>query len=183
VIVGASGSDETTLLRIIAGPETAERGSVAVNGKAVRLVGRELERLWQDSGATMIMVTHDIEEAAYLADKIVVMGDGFEGSSEVIPVPLPRPRDRSNYDFVGKRCFAGLNNTDCRMLSLPFRDQELSLALEAECLLIRRKPSPRGRSQAEARHFQERWWDGSCPCLTRQSPAFVGFSHQQARSV
>jgi sulfonate transport system ATP-binding protein len=61
---------------------------------------QELERLWQDTRATMIMVTHDIEEAVYLADKIVVMDTGREGSGDVIPVPLPRPRDRSSHDFV-----------------------------------------------------------------------------------
>ena len=61
---------------------------------------QELERLWQDSGTTMIMVTHDIEEAVYLADKIVVMGHRREGFSEVIPLALRRPRDRSDPEFV-----------------------------------------------------------------------------------
>jgi ABC-type nitrate/sulfonate/bicarbonate transport system ATPase subunit len=53
---------------------------------------QELERLWQESGATMIMVTHDVEEAVYLADKVVVMGAGRGGSGDVIPVELLRPR-------------------------------------------------------------------------------------------
>jgi sulfonate transport system ATP-binding protein len=61
---------------------------------------QELERLWRDSGATMVMVTHDIEEAVYLADKIVLMDGGREGSGDVITVPLVRPRSRSNQDFV-----------------------------------------------------------------------------------
>jgi sulfonate transport system ATP-binding protein len=64
---------------------------------------QELERLWQDSRATMVMVTHDIEEAAYLADKIVVMGTGRDGLGEVIAVPLSRPRDRSAREFVDIR--------------------------------------------------------------------------------
>ncbi|HEV2098243.1 MAG TPA: ABC transporter ATP-binding protein [Stellaceae bacterium] len=61
---------------------------------------QELERLWLDNGATMIMVTHDIEEAVYLADKIVVMGTGRDGFGEAIVVPLPRPRDRGDPEFV-----------------------------------------------------------------------------------
>lgn len=61
---------------------------------------QELERLWLDSQATMIMVTHDIEEAVYLADKVVVMGTGRDGSGELIAVPLERPRDRSDPHFV-----------------------------------------------------------------------------------
>ena len=60
----------------------------------------ELERLWQDRQPTMIMVTHDIEEAVYLADKIVVMSGGGGALGEVMPVALPRPRDRSAAQFV-----------------------------------------------------------------------------------
>jgi len=202
VIVGESGSGKTTLLRIIAGLESPDRGSVAVNSRAVdgvgagrvmvfqeprllpwlsvrknvsfglelrnrpredvrrkvdaalQLVGlgafasaypsqlsggmaqrvgiaralvtdpeillldeplgaldamtrmrmqRELERLWQESALTTIMVTHDIEEAVYLADTIVVMGSGRAGFDDVVRVGLPRPRDRSDPEFVELR--------------------------------------------------------------------------------
>ncbi len=194
VIVGESGSGKTTLLRIIAGLETADRGSVAVGGQYINGVGtergmvfqeprllpwltvrknvsiglelrhlpnreidgkvdaflelvglagfasaypsqlsggmaqrvgiaralatnpdillldeplgaldamtkirmqRELERIWQEQGVTMIMVTHDIEEAVYLADKIVIMSKEDAGIRDIIPICLPRPRDRS----------------------------------------------------------------------------------------
>jgi ABC-type nitrate/sulfonate/bicarbonate transport system ATPase subunit len=64
---------------------------------------RELERLRQDSARTTIMVTHDIEEAVYLADTIVVMGSGRTGFDDVIRVSLPRPRDRSAPEFVELR--------------------------------------------------------------------------------
>jgi ABC-type nitrate/sulfonate/bicarbonate transport system ATPase subunit len=60
----------------------------------------ELERLWQDSQPTMIMVTHDIEEAVYLTDKIVVMSGRGRALGEVMPVALSRPRDRSAARFV-----------------------------------------------------------------------------------
>jgi ABC-type nitrate/sulfonate/bicarbonate transport system ATPase subunit len=60
---------------------------------------RELERIWQEQRVTMIMVTHDIEEAVYLADRIVVMSGGGESIREVILVALPRPRDRSCNEF------------------------------------------------------------------------------------
>ena len=63
----------------------------------------ELERLWQEQQVTMIMVTHDIEEAVYLADKVVVMTGGRGGIGKVLPVPLPRPRDRSSAEFVRAR--------------------------------------------------------------------------------
>jgi ABC-type nitrate/sulfonate/bicarbonate transport system ATPase subunit len=64
---------------------------------------RELERVWQEQKVTMIMVTHDIEEAVYLADKIVVMWGGGESIREVIPVALPRPRDQSSREFTAVR--------------------------------------------------------------------------------
>ncbi len=61
---------------------------------------RELERIWQQERSTMIMVTHDIEEAIFLSDKVVVMSCRPGRVKKVIPVPLARPRDRAGYDFV-----------------------------------------------------------------------------------
>jgi nitrate/nitrite transport system ATP-binding protein len=46
-------------------------------------------------GNTMIMITHDIDEAVLLADRVVMMTNGPAATiGEVMPVPLPRPRDR-----------------------------------------------------------------------------------------
>jgi sulfonate transport system ATP-binding protein len=64
---------------------------------------RELKRIWLERNLTMIMVTHDIEEAVYLADKIVVMSGGREGIGEVVPVSTSRPRDRSSGEFAELR--------------------------------------------------------------------------------
>jgi ABC-type nitrate/sulfonate/bicarbonate transport system ATPase subunit len=63
----------------------------------------ELERIWREQRLTMIMVTHDIEEAVYLADKIVVLSRERDGITEMTPVALPRPRDRSCRAFVALR--------------------------------------------------------------------------------
>lgn len=63
----------------------------------------ELERIWREQKVTMMMVTHDIEEAVYLADKIVVMAGGGATIREVIQVSLPRPRDRSCDEFTRVR--------------------------------------------------------------------------------
>jgi nitrate/nitrite transport system ATP-binding protein len=57
----------------------------------------ELLNLWQmdRSSETVVMVTHDIDEAIYLADRIVVMTNGPAATiGEVVPVRLERPRDR-----------------------------------------------------------------------------------------
>lgn len=63
----------------------------------------ELQRIWSERRITMIMVTHDIEEAVYLADKIVVMSGQQGNIKEVISVSLPRPRDRGQAEFTSLR--------------------------------------------------------------------------------
>jgi nitrate/nitrite transport system ATP-binding protein len=57
----------------------------------------QLVSLWsRERGIeTVVMVTHDIDEAIYLSDRIVVMTNGPEATiGEIIPVPIPRPRDK-----------------------------------------------------------------------------------------
>jgi sulfonate transport system ATP-binding protein len=61
---------------------------------------QELRRLWQDEGITMVMVTHDIEEAVYLADRIIVLDARPGRIRRIQPVPLAHPRQRGNADFV-----------------------------------------------------------------------------------
>ena len=52
----------------------------------------ELERLWRSARKTVVFVTHDIEEALYLADRVVVMSARPGRIVEDIKVPFPRPR-------------------------------------------------------------------------------------------
>jgi nitrate/nitrite transport system ATP-binding protein len=55
-----------------------------------------LLRVWEASGKTVVMVTHDIDEALYLADRLVLMTDGPEATvGDVLTVPFPRPRVRA----------------------------------------------------------------------------------------
>lgn len=51
--------------------------------------------LWRRNQITTVMVTHDVDEALYLSDRVVCMTDGPEaGIGEILQVSLPRPRDR-----------------------------------------------------------------------------------------
>ena len=55
----------------------------------------ELTRLWESDRKTVIMITHDVDEAVYLSDRIVLMTNGPRATiHEVLEVPIARPRDR-----------------------------------------------------------------------------------------
>ena len=56
----------------------------------------ELLKIWTDHRCTVLMITHDIDEALFLADRLVMMTNGPAASiGEVMQIPFPRPRDRA----------------------------------------------------------------------------------------
>lgn len=64
----------------------------------------ELLRIWQGSAKTVVLVTHSIEEALLLADKVAVFSPRPGAIVEIVDVPLPRPRSaatRSDPIFIG----------------------------------------------------------------------------------
>jgi len=63
----------------------------------------ELSRIWREEKVTMILVTHDLEEAIYLADRVLVLPKEKGKAPRLIDVDLPRPRDRSDRSFVEMR--------------------------------------------------------------------------------
>jgi sulfonate transport system ATP-binding protein len=69
--------------------------------------------LWADTKPTLIMVTHDVEEAIVLADRIMVMRPHPGRVHEEIPCDLPRPRDRQSatFDFAKRRVLAALDRS------------------------------------------------------------------------
>ena len=61
---------------------------------------QELQRIWQAEGITAILVTHDVEEAVFLGDRIVVMQPRPGRIKRIVDVPLARTRERASYDFA-----------------------------------------------------------------------------------
>jgi len=54
---------------------------------------QDLLNLWEEQNGTLVFVTHDLNEAIYLADEVVVMSNGPGTVRRVLPVPFKRPRD------------------------------------------------------------------------------------------
>ena len=69
--------------------------------------------LWREMRPTVLMVTHDIEEAVVLADRIVVMRPHPGRVQETLPVDLPRPRDRlaSAFDLTKRNVLRAINRS------------------------------------------------------------------------
>src|SRR2546428_12273311 len=63
----------------------------------------EVLRLWQGRRTTMLLVTHDIDEAIYMSDRIVIMTPRPGRIERTIVVPLDRPRQRSSQEFLRLR--------------------------------------------------------------------------------
>jgi sulfonate transport system ATP-binding protein len=64
---------------------------------------QEILRIWEAERTTVVLVTHDIEEAVYLADRVVIMSPQPGTIRNVLPVHLSRPRDRTDQEFVRVR--------------------------------------------------------------------------------
>jgi sulfonate transport system ATP-binding protein len=69
--------------------------------------------LWTDARPTLVLVTHDVDEAIVLADRVTVMCPRPGRIFDEIDVDLPRPRDRQSaaFDFVKRRVLAALDRS------------------------------------------------------------------------
>ncbi|WP_077000339.1 ABC transporter ATP-binding protein [Variovorax sp. KK3] len=63
----------------------------------------ELQRIWQKERITMLLVTHDVEEAVFLGDRVVVMEPSPGRIRRIVDVDLPHPRNRSDPAFIALR--------------------------------------------------------------------------------
>jgi NitT/TauT family transport system ATP-binding protein len=76
----------------------------ALDAQTRELMQRELLRIWSADKKTVMFVTHQIDEAVYLADRVVVMTSRPGRIGEIVEVDLPRPRSldiKRTPQFVG----------------------------------------------------------------------------------
>ncbi len=63
----------------------------------------KLLELRKENNTTMLLVTHDIDEAIYLSDRVVIMTPRPGKISEILDIHLPHPRHRGSVEFLSKR--------------------------------------------------------------------------------
>jgi NitT/TauT family transport system ATP-binding protein len=75
----------------------------SLDAQTRNLMQKELLRIWTATGKTILFVTHSVDEAVFLADRIVVMTARPGKVREAIEVDLRRPRDRTSKEFIAVR--------------------------------------------------------------------------------
>ena len=63
----------------------------------------ELERIWMETKRTIFFITHSVEEAVYLADRVVVLSAETHGIKDIVPIELERPRHVYSPEFMELR--------------------------------------------------------------------------------
>jgi NitT/TauT family transport system ATP-binding protein len=71
----------------------ADEPFAALDAQTREILQGELQRVWLETGTTVIFVTHNVREAAFLADRVLLMSAPPGTIVEDRPVPVPRPRE------------------------------------------------------------------------------------------
>lgn len=72
----------------------------ALDEQTRSMLHKEVQFIWEQTGKTIIFVTHNIRESVLLSDRIVLMGTRPGGIIKEFPVDLPRPRKPSSLEFI-----------------------------------------------------------------------------------
>jgi len=75
----------------------------ALDAQTRNMLQKELLEIWEKTKKTIIFITHSVDEAVFLADRIVVLTPRPGRVCEIIPLVLPRPRDRTSVEFAKVR--------------------------------------------------------------------------------
>jgi NitT/TauT family transport system ATP-binding protein len=75
----------------------------AVDAQTRNLLQHELLNIWEKTKKTILFVTHSVDEAVYMADRIVVLTPRPGRICEIIPIDQSRPRDRTSVEFAKVR--------------------------------------------------------------------------------
>ena len=87
-----------------------------------------IENIWQKHGFTALLVTHDVEEAVTLADRVILLQDGMIAQDLAIPLPRPRQRDHAIFTSTVKQILKQILEEPNH--SEPDRGEEISYQLK-----------------------------------------------------
>ena len=87
-----------------------------------------IEDIWQKHGFTALLVTHDVEEAVALADRVILLQDGMIAQDVAIPLPRPRQRDHATFTSTVNQILKQI--LDEPHPSVPDRSEEISYQLK-----------------------------------------------------
>jgi NitT/TauT family transport system ATP-binding protein len=72
----------------------------ALDAQTRNRLQHDLLEIWDKTKKTILFVTHSVDEAVFLADKVVVLTPRPGHVCEVLPIKLERPRDRTSVEFA-----------------------------------------------------------------------------------
>lgn len=75
----------------------------SLDKQTINMLRTELVNIWQETHKTIIFITHSVEEAVYLADRVIVLSDNPGKIKEIYPVDLIRPRQIDAEEFLSVR--------------------------------------------------------------------------------
>lgn len=86
----------------------------ALDAQTRNMLQKELLRIWEKTQKMIVFITHSVDEAVYMADRIIVMTPRPGRICRNFEVPLPRPRDRTSVEFAQvRREVLDLINQNC----------------------------------------------------------------------
>jgi len=75
----------------------------ALDAQNRNMLQKQLLEIWDKTKKTILFVTHSVDEAVFMADRIIVLTSRPGTIKEIVPIDLPRPRDRTSPDFAKVR--------------------------------------------------------------------------------
>ncbi|MDO9326724.1 MAG: ABC transporter ATP-binding protein [Methanoregula sp.] len=75
----------------------------ALDAQTRNMLQTELLVIWEKTKKTIIFITHSVDEAVFMSDRIIVLTPRPGGLCHIVPIDLPRPRDRTSTEFAQVR--------------------------------------------------------------------------------
>jgi NitT/TauT family transport system ATP-binding protein len=109
----------------------------ALDAQTRELMQAEVTRLWSASRKTVLFVTHSIEEAVFLADRVLVMSSRPGRIKKEFPIPLPRPREvgiqrTPEFSEIARAIWEELRSDVLRSFAIETNNEQMLAELNAE---------------------------------------------------